>query len=147
MSKWVQPPITEATMRRRARLAKAQDGMCPECELPLPEDLTETEIDHIIPRVRGGPEDAWNKRLVHFMCNRSKRFKLTDEAVALAAEHGVALREPPVRSVYSRAPRRYHDAGVLSGEPLLFGGESEEVREHYRQLISAAVADLREKGA
>ena len=30
--------------------------------------------------------------------------------------------------------------------PLLFGGESEEVREHYRQLISAAVADLREKG-
>ncbi len=34
--------------------------------------------------------------------------------------------------------------GLLSGEPLLFGGESEEVREHYRRLITAAVADLRE---
>lgn len=104
MSRWVQPPITEATLRRRARLAKAQGGMCPACELPLPEDLSETEIDHIIPRVRGGPEDAWNKRLVHFKCNRSKRFKLTDEAVALAAEHGVVLHVPIPASAIAHRP-------------------------------------------
>lgn len=36
--------------------------------------------------------------------------------------------------------------GVLSGEPLLFGGESREVREHYRRLTELAVAaiDLQE---
>ena len=146
MSKWVQPPITAATLRRRARLAKAQGGMCPACELPLPEDLTGTEIDHIIPRARGGPEDAWNKRLVHFKCNRSKRFKLTDEALALAAEHGVTLREPPPAPWPGTYRTPASGRGVLSGEPLLFGGESEEVREHYRQLITAAAADLREKG-
>lgn len=104
MSKWVRPPITEATLRRRARLAKAQDGICPECKLALPDDLSEAEVDHIIPRVRGGPEDAWNKQLVHFMCNRSKRFKLTPEAEALAKEHGVVLHIPIPASAAARRP-------------------------------------------
>ena len=104
MSKWVRPPITEATLRRRARLAKAQDGICPECKLALPDDLSEAEVDHIIPRVRGGPEDAWNKQLVHFMCNRSKRFKLTPEAEALAKEHGVVLHIPIPASATARRP-------------------------------------------
>ena len=35
---------------RRARLAKVQNGMCPECNLLLPEDLTLAEVDHIIPK-------------------------------------------------------------------------------------------------
>ena len=80
--------------RRRERLARAQDGICPECTLPLPVDLAGTEVDHIIPKIRGGPDLSWNRQLVHFRCNRSKRFRLTDAAVALAAEHGVILREP-----------------------------------------------------
>ena len=121
MSKWVQPPLTEATLRQRARRAKNQGGICPACGLPLPEDLTETEVDHIIPRSRGGPSAPWNKRLVHFKCNRAKWCRLTDEAVALAAEHGITLREP----------------GPI-GRPRVIA--------HYRRLITAAAADLREKG-
>jgi 5-methylcytosine-specific restriction endonuclease McrA len=81
----------ETTAVRRARLAKAQDGICPECALPLPDDLAGTEIDHIIPRSRGGPDLVWNRRLVHFKCNRSKHTKLTDEAAVLAERYGVTL--------------------------------------------------------
>jgi 5-methylcytosine-specific restriction endonuclease McrA len=81
--------------RQRERLARAQDGICPECTLSLPEDLTGTEVDHIIPRARGGPDLAWNRQLVHFRCNRSKRCVLTDAAAALAAEHGITLHEIP----------------------------------------------------
>jgi 5-methylcytosine-specific restriction endonuclease McrA len=98
------PQITEATARRRARMARAQDGMCPACGQPLPDDLADTEVDHIIPRSRGGPSDAWNKRLVHFMCNRSKGFKLTPEAEALAKEHGIALHLPVPASATAYRP-------------------------------------------
>jgi 5-methylcytosine-specific restriction endonuclease McrA len=86
--------------RRRERLAEAQRGMCPTCGLPLPEGLpgTEVEVDHIIPRCRGGPDLAWNRQLLHRICNRNKGFALTDEAVALAAERGLVLRDrlPPM---------------------------------------------------
>lgn len=85
-----------STPRQRERLARIQNGICLECELPLPADLAGTEVDHIVPRCRGGPDLPWNRRLVHFKCNRSKRFKLTAEAAALAAEHGIVLHEPPV---------------------------------------------------
>ncbi len=87
----------ERAARRRERLFRSQDGICPACRLPLPGDLAGAEVDHIIPRSRGGPDLLWNRRLVHFKCNRDKGTGLTDEAVALAAEHGVILREPPVR--------------------------------------------------
>lgn len=80
--------------RRRQRLAREQGGICPECTLPLPDDLAGTEVDHIIPKARGGPDVPWNRQLVHFRCNRTKRFRLTDAAVALAAERGITLREP-----------------------------------------------------
>lgn len=92
------------TAGRRARLAKVQDGMCPACKLPLPEDLSETEIDHIIPRARGGPNLPWNKQLVHFACNRSKWTRLTPEAEALAAEHGVRLHLPIPASAHANRP-------------------------------------------
>lgn len=90
--------------RRRERLARAQDGICPECTLPLPEDLALAEIDHIIPRVRGGPDLPWNRQLVHFSCNRSKRFRLTDAALALAAEHGVRVHLPIPASAHAYRP-------------------------------------------
>jgi hypothetical protein len=120
---------TSEAQRRRERLAEKQDGICPACLLPLPEDLAGTEVDHIIPRCRGGPNLKWNRRLLHFTCNRSKRAKLTDEAVALAAEYGVMLREPPKpRSRYwwQNLPgvslRQYLDetsAERLSGAPRI----------------------------
>ena len=90
--------------RRRERLAREQDGICPECTLPLPEDLATTEVDHIIPKVRGGPDVPWNRQLVHFKCNRTKRFRLTDRALALAAEHGVRVHLPIPRSAHANRP-------------------------------------------
>ena len=134
--------MTAATARRRARLAKAQDGMCPECDLPLPEDLSETEIDHIIPRVRGGPEDAWNKRLVHFMCNRSKRFKLTPEAEALAKEHGVKLHLPIPASAIAYRPLTRAKSLHEDYRYELFNAPAEDreriIREHMDALRESA---------
>ena len=96
--------MSNGMAQRRERLARAQDGICPECTLPLPEDLATTEVDHIIPKVRGGPDVAWNRQLVHFRCNRTKRFKLTDRALALAAEHGVRVHLPIPRSAHANRP-------------------------------------------
>jgi len=84
-----------STRQRRERLAKMQDGICLACQLPFPDDLAKTEVDHIIPLSRGGPDLAWNRRLLHFACNRDKWNRLTGEAVALAVKHGVVLHEPP----------------------------------------------------
>lgn len=127
-----------STPGQRARLAKTQGGICPECKMPLPDDLAKTEVDHVIPRVRGGPDRVWNRRLVHFSCNRSKRFTLTDEAIALAAEHAVILREPKPRSEYRRPEPTMRPglAMLLGGEPLLFGGEPEWLRDRIRAQIA-----------
>ena len=95
--------MSNGMAQRRERLAREQDGICPECTLPLGE-LAETEVDHIIPKVRGGPDVAWNRQLIHFACNRTKRFKLTDAALALAAEHDIRVHLPIPRSAHANRP-------------------------------------------
>jgi hypothetical protein len=90
--------------RRRERLAGMQGGICPECTRPLPEDLAGTEVDHIIPKACGGPDLAWNRQLVHFQCNRSKRCTLSEAALALAAEHGVKAHLPIPASAHAHRP-------------------------------------------
>jgi hypothetical protein len=65
------------------------------------------QIDHIIPRARGGPNVAWNKQVLHTACNVRKGDKLTPAAEALAASHGVKLHEPNgqvQRQLRSRRP-------------------------------------------
>jgi 5-methylcytosine-specific restriction endonuclease McrA len=96
--------MTSRLARRRERLATAQGGICPWCDLPLPEDLAGTEVDHIIPRIRGGPDEPWNRQLLHFKCNKTKRFRLTDAARALAAEHGIRLHLPIPSSAHANRP-------------------------------------------
>ena len=75
----------------------AQDGVCTWCKLPLPEDFTDTAIDHIIPRCWGGPDVSWNRQLLHFKCNApdGKGDKLTDGARELAELRGIVLRRTP----------------------------------------------------
>jgi 5-methylcytosine-specific restriction endonuclease McrA len=81
--------------RKRTRLStklrEAQHGICPWCDGSLPADLTETHLDHIIPRARGGPDLEWNLQLLHDKCNLSKHTKITPHALILAAEHGITL--------------------------------------------------------
>lgn len=121
---------------QKQKMSTAQHGICTWCDLPLPDDLAEAEVDHIIPVSRGGPNLPWNRCLMHLRCNRRKKDRLTDEAMALAAQYGITLIDPPAPV---RNPGRLFD-GILSGEPLLFGGESEAVREHYRRLVEMATA-------
>lgn len=90
--------------RRRERLAAAQGGVCPHCEQPLPADLARTEIDHIIPRACGGPDVAWNYQLLHLLCNKNKRVVVTEQARALAAEHGVKVHLPIPASAHVNRP-------------------------------------------
>jgi 5-methylcytosine-specific restriction endonuclease McrA len=79
---------------RREKLAAAQGGDCTYCKKPFPEDLTDTAVDHIIPRCRGGPDAPWNFCLLHRICNYAKGRGLTPEARTLAGRYGVMLREP-----------------------------------------------------
>jgi len=60
----------------------------------MPEDLSGTALDHIIPKSRGGPGKRWNHQRLHAACNMAKGSKLTPEAIELAAKYGVILHEP-----------------------------------------------------
>lgn len=117
--------MSNGMAQRRERLARAQDGICPECTLPLGE-LAGTEVDHIIPKVRGGPDVAWNRQLVHFRCNRTRRFKLTDAALALAAEHGVRVHLPIPRSAHANRPFTHDESRQADRLNALFCPQATE---------------------
>ena len=57
----------------------------------LPDSPRGTAIDHIIPRVYGGPHRRWNLQLLHQECNSAKGKELTAEALELADAHGVTI--------------------------------------------------------
>lgn len=101
-------------IRRKQRMADRQGGICPWCKLPLlPEDLARTQVDHIIPLGRGGPDRPWNRQLLHTRCNYAKGSKLTPEAEKLAAEHGVILREP-LPNVWPGSTKRGSTVGKVN---------------------------------
>lgn len=55
-----------------ATLGQIQGGRCFICEQPLDLELQEWDIDHIIPRAKGGKDDQNNFAIVHRSCNRKK---------------------------------------------------------------------------
>lgn len=77
--------------RHRAHLFTAQAGICGLCDRKLPANLTGSDIDHVIPRSRRGPDEDWNRRLLHAGCNSAKGARLTDEAYDLADARGFAI--------------------------------------------------------
>lgn len=81
----------QASARRRTKLATAQAWACTWCSTSLSADLSRTQVDHVIPVSRGGPDEQWNLQLLHDSCNRAKRDKLTPQALALAAERGISI--------------------------------------------------------
>src|SRR3984957_17936115 len=72
-------------------LAELQHWRSPWCRDCLPDSPRGTAIDHIIPRVYGGPHRRWNLQLLHQGCNSAKGAKITAGALALAAAHGVVI--------------------------------------------------------
>jgi 5-methylcytosine-specific restriction endonuclease McrA len=53
-------------------LVELQRWRCPWCGDDLPGSPRGTAIDHIIPRVYGGPHRRWNLQLLHQECNSAK---------------------------------------------------------------------------
>ena len=72
-------------------LVALQHWRCPGCAAYLPESPRGTAIDHIIPRVYGGPHRRWNLQLLHQECNSAKGKKITAEALELADAHDVTI--------------------------------------------------------
>lgn len=86
-----------AELRRRVELAHQQDWTCTWCEKPLsPEDIGagRTQLDHVIPAIRGGPHASWNKELLHGGCNASKGDRMTARARDLARRYAVDVVPP-----------------------------------------------------
>ena len=72
-------------------LVEQQRWRCPWCGDDLPGSPEGTAIDHIIPRVYGGPHRRWNLQLLHGECNSAKGKSITAEALELADVHGVVI--------------------------------------------------------
>lgn len=72
-------------------LAEQQHWRCPWCGDCLRDTPRGTAIDHIVPRVYGGPHRRWNLHLLHQECNSAKGKKITAEALELAGAHGVRI--------------------------------------------------------
>src|SRR5690242_18962287 len=72
-------------------LVEAQRWRCQWCRDYLPDSPRGTAIDHIIPRVYGGPHRRWNLRLQHQECNATMVKKIPAEALELAEAPGVTI--------------------------------------------------------
>lgn len=86
-----------AELRRRVGLAQSQGWTCTWCGRPLlPADVGagRTQVDHVIPLVRGGPRAPWNTELLHAGCNGSKGGRMTARAWALARLHEIDAAPP-----------------------------------------------------
>jgi hypothetical protein len=83
--------------RHRVELAQQQDGTCTWCEQQLsPADIGagRTQVDHVIPIIRGGPREPWNLELLHSKCNGSKGDRMTVKAWVLARVHDIEAAPP-----------------------------------------------------
>src|SRR5215475_10045831 len=84
-------PWASHSLAFMTELVEAQHWRCPWCGDYLPDSPRGTAIDHIIPRVYGGPHRRWNLQLLHQECNSAKGKKITAEALELADAHGVTI--------------------------------------------------------
>src|SRR5215469_5013459 len=84
-------PWASHSLAFMTELVELQRWRCPWCGDDLPDSPRGTAIDHIIPRVYGGPHRRWNLQLLHQECNSAKGKKITAEALELADAHGVTI--------------------------------------------------------
>ena len=84
-------PWASHSLAFMTELVELQHWHCPWCGDYLPDSPRGTAIDHIIPRVYGGPHRRWNLQLLHQECNSAKGKKITAEALELADAHGVRI--------------------------------------------------------
>lgn len=82
---------TSHSLAFMTELVELQRWRCPWCGDDLPGSPRGTAIDHIIPRVYGGPHRRWNLQLLHAACNSAKGKTITAGALELADAHGVTI--------------------------------------------------------
>jgi len=108
---------------------------CPVCEVPLAvgsgaSSDRSPSLDRYDPPLGYVPG---NIMVICRGCNRRKQNHTGEQLIQL----GLAV-------IAAKAAYDARFADLLGGEPLLFGGESDEVREHYRRLVECAIARLPE---
>lgn len=102
----------------KQKLFEIQGGKCFICGEKMDLRVNDLEIDHIIPRARGGKDEENNYALVHKFCNRNKLD--SDLRVARCVE-----KYEKIKNKYSKeGPNRPNLKDFL----LEFGGEKYEVR-------------------
>jgi hypothetical protein len=84
-------PWASHSLAFMTELVERQRWRCPWCGDDLPDSPRGTAIDHIIPRVYGGPHRHWNLQLLHQECNSAKGKEITAEALELADAHAVTI--------------------------------------------------------
>jgi hypothetical protein len=114
-------PWASHSLAFMTELVEEQHGKCPWCRDYLPDSPRGTAIDHIIPRVYGGPHRRWNLQLLHQQCNSAKGKKITAEALDLAGAHDVAV-SMNIGQYHAGVRRRAAIYAVRS--TLLSGGEA-----------------------
>ena len=123
-------PWASHSLAFMTELVEQQHWRCPWCRDCLPDTPRGTAIDHIIPRVYGGPHRRWNLQLLHQECNSAKGKKITAEALELAGAHGVTIS---MNIAEYRAGVRRRAAIYAVRSTLQAGGEARE-----RALAAAA---------
>jgi hypothetical protein len=114
-------PWASHSLAFMTELVEQQHWKCPWCRDYLPDSPAGTAIDHIIPRVYGGPHRRWNLQLLHQGCNSAKGKKITAEALELAGAHDVAVS---MNIGQYRAGVRRRAATYAVRSTLLSGGEA-----------------------
>lgn len=99
-------------------LFEIQGGSCFICERPVDLNLQEWEIDHVVPRAKGGKDEKNNFALVHKSCNRSK----LDSDLRVA--RCMAKYERIKDSCAERGPNRPNLGDFLT----VFGGAKDKLR-------------------
>ncbi len=66
------PPRRMVAAELKIRKWEEQDGLCGICGERI-DDLSATDIDHIVPHTHGGGNEPVNLQLTHLGCNRRKR--------------------------------------------------------------------------
>lgn len=64
----------------------AQNGLCAWCHKEMPADRALLDSDHVVPKAKGGADDARNRVLMHASCNRSKGTRPLSERDAVAQQ-------------------------------------------------------------
>jgi len=96
-----------------ATLLKRQKGICAHCGLYFTEESV-MEVDHVIPKSKGGKNDYKNLQLLHRHCHDKK----TANDGSSGTKSGCNSAKPkPQRNATSMGKRGTHDKSLITEEP------------------------------